>query len=180
MTINCRYCEEVLKPGAIYCKECNHFQNWQRFLSLGSSTLALLIALLSVTTVFFASVHDRFFIKGNVRVTGTADALKVYNLSEKPIILNDIWSIKKGTDEIKCRFISGNFLLAPMSEGQFKISGKTNCPEGGTITLLSLNLLQSGADTKSDCSFIAEYIFEGQADYVSIPCESQSTEYLKE
>lgn len=46
----CRTCREPLRPGARKCTKCDSFQDWRRFLSLSTSTLALIIALISVTS----------------------------------------------------------------------------------------------------------------------------------
>lgn len=47
----CRTCREEIKPGARKCVRCDSYQDWRRFLSMSSSVLALLIALISVLTV---------------------------------------------------------------------------------------------------------------------------------
>jgi hypothetical protein len=44
----CRACREEIRPGARKCIHCQSAQGWQRHLSLSSTVLALLIALISV------------------------------------------------------------------------------------------------------------------------------------
>lgn len=52
----CRTCQEDMKLGAKKCTKCDSYQDWRRFLSMSSSVLALLIALLSVTSVAGPSI----------------------------------------------------------------------------------------------------------------------------
>lgn len=44
----CKLCSEEIKKGAIICIHCNSFQDWRRFLTISNTTLALLIALITV------------------------------------------------------------------------------------------------------------------------------------
>ena len=44
----CRTCREPIKAGARKCVRCDSFQDWRRFLTLSTSALALIIALVSV------------------------------------------------------------------------------------------------------------------------------------
>ena len=51
MVIRCKSCKEKIKAGATKCPKCQSFQNWQRYLILGNTTLALLVALVSIVTL---------------------------------------------------------------------------------------------------------------------------------
>lgn len=44
----CSTCHEPIFPGARKCVHCDSYQDWRRHLSMGSSVLALLVALVSV------------------------------------------------------------------------------------------------------------------------------------
>lgn len=46
----CSTCREPIRTGARKCTHCDSFQDWRRFISLSASTLALLVALISVTS----------------------------------------------------------------------------------------------------------------------------------
>ena len=46
----CRYCRHELQKGAILCVQCKKFQNWQRYVGFSSTMLALVIALISVSS----------------------------------------------------------------------------------------------------------------------------------
>lgn len=46
----CTTCLEPIKPGAKKCLRCDSYQDWRRHLSISSSVLALLVALVSVLT----------------------------------------------------------------------------------------------------------------------------------
>ena len=47
----CRVCHEEIEVDARKCIHCNSFQNWRRFLNLGNTTLALIVALISVVSL---------------------------------------------------------------------------------------------------------------------------------
>lgn len=49
-TIACRTCREPIRRGARKCVRCDSFQDWRRFMSVSTSALALLIALISVVS----------------------------------------------------------------------------------------------------------------------------------
>jgi hypothetical protein len=48
----CRECRERIPADARTCRYCGAHQNWRRFLTIGSTTLALVVAALSVFTTF--------------------------------------------------------------------------------------------------------------------------------
>jgi len=48
----CDKCKEKIHKDAVICVHCKSFQNWRRHLGLSSSFLSLLLALISVSTVF--------------------------------------------------------------------------------------------------------------------------------
>ncbi len=56
----CRFCRTEMRPGAVYCTECKKFQNWQRFLGFSSTVLALIIALMSVSSAVLPGLVDYF------------------------------------------------------------------------------------------------------------------------
>ena len=49
--VRCKVCLEPIHKGAIKCIHCDSFQNWRRFLNIGSGILSLLVALIAVLTV---------------------------------------------------------------------------------------------------------------------------------
>ncbi len=52
----CLVCREVIKPNARKCIHCNSFQNWRRFVSVSTTVLSLLVALVSVLSVGIPAV----------------------------------------------------------------------------------------------------------------------------
>ena len=56
--MKCIACKEEIVNAAWKCIHCGTVQNWRRYLSLSSTVLALLVALLSVLTVFIPVVVD--------------------------------------------------------------------------------------------------------------------------
>ena len=54
----CKICGENIRSDAVYCTHCNNFQNWRSYLGVSSTFLSILVALISVLTVFVAVVAD--------------------------------------------------------------------------------------------------------------------------
>jgi len=50
--VECKICKEEIRRNAVICSHCKSFQNWRRHLGLSSSFLSILLALISVITVF--------------------------------------------------------------------------------------------------------------------------------
>ncbi len=48
----CKICKENISRNVVVCPHCNSFQNWRRHLGLSSTFLSILLALISVLTVF--------------------------------------------------------------------------------------------------------------------------------
>ncbi len=49
--VRCRACREEILEGARKCVHCDSYQDWRRYLNVSSSILALLVALVSVTSI---------------------------------------------------------------------------------------------------------------------------------
>ena len=47
----CRACRETIDSHASKCPKCQSYQNWRRYLDVGNSALALLVALASIVTL---------------------------------------------------------------------------------------------------------------------------------
>lgn len=58
--MKCIACKLDIEPGAWECVHCETIQNWRRYLTLSNSVLALLVALLSVSTVLVPLVYNTF------------------------------------------------------------------------------------------------------------------------
>jgi hypothetical protein len=56
----CSTCYKSIDPRARKCTECGSFQDWRRHLSIGSSVLALLVALVSVTALAVPMIKSTF------------------------------------------------------------------------------------------------------------------------
>jgi hypothetical protein len=54
----CRVCREPMTAGAKKCIHCDSYQNWQRHVGVGTTTLALLVALISVTGSTVPAILD--------------------------------------------------------------------------------------------------------------------------
>ena len=50
----CRECGQLVPYGARICPSCKTYQDWRRYISIGQSSLPLLVALISVLTTFFS------------------------------------------------------------------------------------------------------------------------------
>ncbi len=64
----CISCKSEIHEDAIKCKECDGYQNWRRHLDFSNTVLALLLALLSVSTVA-VPVFVKAFAKERSSVT---------------------------------------------------------------------------------------------------------------
>jgi hypothetical protein len=56
--IHCTTCKEIINTDAAKCIHCGSFQNWRRHLDFGSSILSMMIAFISVVTVFITVVAN--------------------------------------------------------------------------------------------------------------------------
>lgn len=57
-SVDCRICKETIRKDAIKCPHCGSFQNWRRHMGTSSAFLSVVVALISVLTVFFAVLSD--------------------------------------------------------------------------------------------------------------------------
>jgi hypothetical protein len=54
----CIVCREPIKIGALKCTHCDSYQDWRRFLTIGSATLALAISCFSLLTSSGPAIRD--------------------------------------------------------------------------------------------------------------------------
>lgn len=47
----CRFCGSHMPNDFVFCKECNHFNDWRRFFAVSTPVLGLLVALVSVVGI---------------------------------------------------------------------------------------------------------------------------------
>ena len=57
-SVKCKICKEKIHKYALKCTHCGSFQNWRRHLGLSTSFLSILVALISVLTVFITIILD--------------------------------------------------------------------------------------------------------------------------
>jgi hypothetical protein len=57
----CKICKKSIPVSAKVCTECDHYQDWRRFLTIGSSSLSLIIALISVIGLTAPTFYKLFF-----------------------------------------------------------------------------------------------------------------------
>ena len=57
-SVACAVCREAIRPGARVCIHCDNYQDWRRYIGFSSTTLALVVALVSVLSVSFKSLID--------------------------------------------------------------------------------------------------------------------------
>ena len=57
-SVQCKICKEKIHKYALKCTHCGSFQNWRRHLGLSTSFLSILVALISVLTVFITIILD--------------------------------------------------------------------------------------------------------------------------
>jgi hypothetical protein len=100
--VECVMCREPVRPGARICTHCNSFQDWKRYFSVGSTVLALLVALLSVATTA-APALQRIFTRdrSDLRVAllsteGREGSASVINSGNKPGFIGQIYLLANG------------------------------------------------------------------------------------
>ena len=74
--MKCRTCRKEIEPGAKKCVECDSYQDWRRFLAMGNTTLALLVALISVITAALPAI-EKLLQEGTATVTGVVGMAEV-------------------------------------------------------------------------------------------------------
>jgi RNA polymerase subunit RPABC4/transcription elongation factor Spt4 len=88
----CPDCQQVVPDGAKVCLSCKAYQDWRRFVPIGQTNLALIVAALSILTTLFSVVlpltqpsdadlkimfvseggsHASFFVRNNGRSGGS-------------------------------------------------------------------------------------------------------------
>lgn len=54
----CLGCDEKISCNAKVCSKCGSFQNWRRYLNLGSTVISLLVAFISLIIVFISQLEN--------------------------------------------------------------------------------------------------------------------------
>lgn len=67
-TKTCVACDGEISSKALKCPRCGSFQNWRRLVTVNSTVLSLLIALLSVSALVGPTLRDVFFEGARLRV----------------------------------------------------------------------------------------------------------------
>ena len=70
----CIVCAEDIKNGAYTCIHCGSHQNWRRHLNFSQSILALVLAIMSVSTILIPNVAETFSTKDS-NLTFTVQAV---------------------------------------------------------------------------------------------------------
>lgn len=92
-TTVCIVCKKQKIQGATKCTECGSFQDWRRYLDIGNTSFALIIAFVSVSTVLISTVDKAWIedesIKVNLVESGrTQLAIAVTNSGEEPAVIS--------------------------------------------------------------------------------------------
>ncbi len=142
----CWACETDLTDHQNKCLECESWQNWRRFIAISDSSLALLVALLSVLTVvvpvlapYFKSHQEQLFLSGFVKP-----------VKSKPLGDRVLWSWR-----INLR------LRNPMTESAF-VESTLRCPMGSSIPLS----IHSGSDTFIEPGSFIDMKFEHESGHL--------------
>ncbi|MCZ6642388.1 MAG: hypothetical protein O7F71_12490 [Gammaproteobacteria bacterium] len=67
-TKTCVACDGEISSKAVKCPRCGTFQNWRRLITVNTTVLSLLIALLSVSALVGPTLRDIFFEGASLRV----------------------------------------------------------------------------------------------------------------
>ena len=73
---HCRLCQETIHLDAVKCAKCQSYQDWRRYLTIGNTAFALLVALITVVTVagphFIDAIIQFLPPRANIRATITS------------------------------------------------------------------------------------------------------------
>jgi hypothetical protein len=84
----CIACKNEIHKDAVKCKECGGYQNWRRYLDFSNTVLALMLALLSVSTVA-VPVFVKAFHKGRSDVTLLLREAAITSFVSVPLVGSD-------------------------------------------------------------------------------------------
>lgn len=89
----CRTCLEDIYDGARKCIECGSYQDWRRYIGLSNTSLSLIIALLSVLSLFITVVDNAFIEDENISLSilgasGNHLKLAISNSGEKGAVIS--------------------------------------------------------------------------------------------
>ena len=100
--VPCKICLNDINFGAKKCTECGGFHDWRRFVDVGNTSISLVIALISVFTIFI-SVADNVWVEGEnvhvnvIEVGGSQIALAVTNSGEESAVISP-WALFSNED----------------------------------------------------------------------------------
>lgn len=103
---NCLVCREEIRPDALKCVHCDSFQDWRRHVNLSNTVLALLVALVSVSTVLLPILNELFEEQvSNVSVTyhgvheNLINLVATNSVSKEGVIAEEILALHSATSE---------------------------------------------------------------------------------
>ena len=65
----CKICLETINLGTKKCIKCGSYQNWKYYVGFSNTTISLLIAFISVSSLFVSVIDDLLVEPENVRVS---------------------------------------------------------------------------------------------------------------
>lgn len=86
----CRFCGSQMASGFVFCKECDHFNDWRRHFNVSTTVLSLLVALFSVLGLNLSAIFDLVFPSRASLAVGAAIVspfqinLTATNIGEQP------------------------------------------------------------------------------------------------
>lgn len=124
----CRECDTSLNAGATRCFQCGSHQNWHRFIPFGNSTLALIISIMALTTVFLPDPKAPFK-EFKDYVTGTNFAMDAalvdININFASVLLENKQNSPAAMNSVGCLL---NLPLDPASRVRDYLSARQNGP----------------------------------------------------
>lgn len=120
---SCRTCKEPIRVGAIKCIHCDSFQDWRGSLSLSSTILSLLVALVSVLA-FAGPILKELFIPKNSHVilsfsetVGDTMHVVASNTGNRPGAF--------GSGQLEIHYGDGRVVVVPLGEPSKATQGPT-------------------------------------------------------
>lgn len=166
----CRFCGGALRGGAPVCPDCDRFQDWRRFLSIGNAGLSLIVAALSVATVLWTTVASSLFVSEEVALFGAFPELHVANLGDRPVLVTGMLAITAGGIAATGRLAGDGPVVNPGESGRFALQDMRS--DVGPVVVRSFEIVHGAADD-GDCVAVLDYVSGGRTTDRSFGCHAE-------
>lgn len=118
---HCKVCHEDIRVGARKCIHCDSYQDWRRLLTMSSSVLALLVALVSVSSTTIpqiAEIFEKEYSSANIQshgVKGQNIEIVIQNSGSREAFFAGASLTAEGKEPIRLEELGMSFPFLPKS-----------------------------------------------------------------